>query len=159
MIFFRDKINPCYENFEPDMLNTLVLKKTLIDQKLLKITLAEEIGELIKNGAETAVRSYSVKKMFLKISKNSQENTCTRVSFLIKLQSSACNFIKQESRTQVFSCEICETFKKTFLYRTLWWQRFNIVCQSKHYEYYPRMSFFTQEIDFLIFSRSIERGW
>ena len=75
MIFFRDKINPCYENFEPDMLNTLVLKKTLIDQKLLKITLAEEIGELIKNGAETAVRSYSVKKMFLKISKNSQENT------------------------------------------------------------------------------------
>ena len=98
-------------------------------------------------------------KGLLKISENSQENTCTRVSFLRKLQSSACNFIKQESRTQVFSCEICETFKKTFLYRTLWWQRFNIVCQSKHYEYYPRMSFFTQEIDFLIFSRSIERGW
>ena len=27
-----------------------------------------------------------VKKMFLKISLNSQENTCVRVSFLIKLQ-------------------------------------------------------------------------
>ena len=26
------------------------------------------------------------KKMFLEISKNSQENTCARVSFLIKLQ-------------------------------------------------------------------------
>ena len=63
-------------------------------------------------------RRCSVTKVFLKISKNSQENTCTRVSFLIKLQSSACNFIKQESRTQVFSCEIWETFKKTFLCRT-----------------------------------------
>ena len=57
-------------------------------------------------------------KGLLKISENSQENTCTRVSFLRKLQSSACNFIKQESRTQVFSCEIWETFKKTFLCRT-----------------------------------------
>ena len=28
----------------------------------------------------------SVKKLFVKISQNSQENTCARVSFLIKLQ-------------------------------------------------------------------------
>ena len=28
----------------------------------------------------------SVKKVFLEISQNSQENTCARVSFLIKLQ-------------------------------------------------------------------------
>ena len=28
----------------------------------------------------------SVKKMFLEIAQNSQENTCARVSFLIKLQ-------------------------------------------------------------------------
>ena len=33
------------------------------------------------------------KKVFLEISQNSQENTCTRVSFLIKF--SACNFIKK----------------------------------------------------------------
>ena len=31
-------------------------------------------------------RRCSVKKVFLKISQNSQENTCDRVSFLIKLQ-------------------------------------------------------------------------
>ena len=30
----------------------------------------------------------SVKKVFLKISQNSQENTCARVSFLIKLRAS-----------------------------------------------------------------------
>ena len=48
----------------------------------------------------------------LKILQNSQENTCARVSFLIKLQ--ACNFIKKETLAQVFSCEFCEIFKNTF---------------------------------------------
>ena len=37
---------------------------------------------------EAVVQRCSVKKVFLKISQNSQENTCTRVSFLIKLQTS-----------------------------------------------------------------------
>ena len=35
---------------------------------------------------EAAVQSCSVKKVFLEISQNSQENTFARVSFLIKLQ-------------------------------------------------------------------------
>ena len=39
--------------------------------------------------SEGAVQKCSVKKMFLKISQNSQENTCGRVSFLIKLQAEA----------------------------------------------------------------------
>ena len=30
----------------------------------------------------------------------------------------ACNFIKKETLTQVFSCEFCEISKNTFLYRT-----------------------------------------
>ena len=34
---------------------------------------------------EAVARRYSVKKVFLEISQNSQENTCARVSFLIKL--------------------------------------------------------------------------
>ena len=37
---------------------------------------------------EVVVQSCSVKKVFLEISQNSQENTCVRVSFLIKLQAS-----------------------------------------------------------------------
>ena len=48
--------------------------------------------------------------MFLEISQNSQENTCARVSFLIK----ACNFIKKETLAQVFSCEFCKFSKNTF---------------------------------------------
>ena len=38
---------------------------------------------------EAVTKRYSVKKVFLEILHNSQENTCARVSFLIKLQ--ACN--------------------------------------------------------------------
>ena len=36
--------------------------------------------------SEAVVQMCSVKKVFLEIAQNSQENTCTRVSFLIKLQ-------------------------------------------------------------------------
>ena len=68
--------------------------------------------------AEAVSQRYSVKKVFLKISRNSLKNTSARVSFLIKLQGSACNVIKKETLAQVFSCEFCEIFKITFLYRT-----------------------------------------
>ena len=52
-------------------------------------------------------------KVFLKISKNSQENNCVRVSFLIKLQ-----VIEKQTLVHVFSCEICKVLKNAFLYRT-----------------------------------------
>ena len=58
-----------------------------------------------------------LKKVFLKIPENSQENTCARGSFLIKLQVSACNFIKKETLAQVLSCEFSEIFKKTLFHK------------------------------------------
>ena len=64
------------------------------------------------HASEAATRGVLLKKLFLEISKNSQENTCARVSFLIKLQ--ACNFIKKETLAQVFSYEFCEISKNTF---------------------------------------------
>ena len=52
--------------------------------------------------------------MFLEISQSSQENTCVRVSFLIKLKSSGLRlYLKRDSGTGV-SCEFCEDFKNTF---------------------------------------------
>ena len=138
-------------------------------------------------------RKYSVKKVFLKISQNSRESTCTRVSLLKILKEifknsflqsissgcfchlfqcshffqcwmlksleendrsslpevlfyekgvlqniekftgkqlsqclflnkvEACDFIKKETLAQVFSCEFCEIFKKTFFMENLWW--------------------------------------
>ena len=60
-------------------------------------------------------REISVKILFLKISQNLHENTCSKVSFLIKLQTEDCDFIKEEGPAWVFSCEIFEIFKNTFL--------------------------------------------
>ena len=40
----------------------------------------------IQEQTETVVQRSSVKKVFLEILQNSQENTCARVSILIKLQ-------------------------------------------------------------------------
>ena len=53
-------------------------------------------------------RRCSGKKVFLEISQNSEENNCTRASF------QACNFIKEETLSQVFFCEFWETFKNLF---------------------------------------------
>ena len=44
--------------------------------------------------SEAVVRRYSLEKMFLEISQNSQENTCARVSFSVRLQASRWNFAK-----------------------------------------------------------------
>ena len=53
--------------------------------------------------SEAVAQRCFIKKAFLEIPQNSQENTCVRVSFLIKLQAWACNFIKKEALAQVFS--------------------------------------------------------
>ena len=58
------------------------------------------------------------KKAFLKILQNLQENACPRVGFLIKLQTSACNFISKMTLTQVFCCDFSDVPKNSFLHRT-----------------------------------------
>ena len=63
---------------------------------------------------EPITRGVLWEKVFLEVSQNSQENTCARVSFLIKLLDSAWNFIKKETLAQVSSCEFCEVSKNNF---------------------------------------------
>ena len=67
---------------------------------------------------EAAAKGDLWKKVFLKILQNWQENTRARVSFLIKSQGSACNFIKKGTLAQVFSSEFCEISTNTFLQNT-----------------------------------------
>ena len=67
---------------------------------------------------EAPTRVVLWKKVFLEILQSSQENTCARVSFWIKLQ--AWNFIKKETLAQVFSGEFCEISKNTFFTEHLW---------------------------------------
>ena len=57
-----------------------------------------------------------LKNIFLKISQNSQESTCVRVSFLINCRPKAA--LLKETQTRVFPCEFCEIFKKPFLQNT-----------------------------------------
>ena len=66
---------------------------------------------------EAVARRCSVKRVFLEILQKFTGKQCARVSVLIKLQASACNFIKKETLTQVFSCKFCKISKKTFGYR------------------------------------------
>ena len=57
------------------------------------------------------------KGAFRNFTKFTGKHLC-RVSFSINLQVEACNFIKKEALTQVFSYEFCKIFKNIFFYRT-----------------------------------------
>ena len=66
-------------------------------------------------------RRYSVKKMFLKISQNSQENTCARVSLLMKLQSWPATSLKKRLWHRRFPVNF-EKFLRTLTFiEHLWW--------------------------------------
>ena len=51
----------------------------------------------IRKHSKVVMGGVPQEKIFLEISQNSQENTGTRASFLIKLQAEACNLIKKET--------------------------------------------------------------
>ena len=66
-----------------------VLLKTFRTPRKLPITdsfLVKLLAANTRFGSEAVAQRCSVKKVFLEISQNSQENTCARVYFLIKLQ-------------------------------------------------------------------------
>ena len=68
--------------------------------------------------SEAVAQKCSVKKVFLEISQNSQENNRGQSIFFNKVAGPACNFIKKDALTQVFSCEFWEISKNTVSYRT-----------------------------------------
>ena len=78
-----------------------------------KIALIIASGDMIFT--EVATRGVQLKKVFLKISQNSQKNVCASLFFKESCMSHACNIIKKVTLVQVFSCESCEIFKRTFL--------------------------------------------
>ena len=82
--------------------------------------LYKEIIKIVKrtHSAEAVAPRCSVKKVFLKIFKNSQENTCARISFLIKFQAS---FTIKETLAEVFFCEFYKMFKNIIFTEHLWW--------------------------------------
>ena len=95
--------------------------------------------------------------MFLEISQNSYENSCARVSFLIKLQAQTCNFIKKGRLTQVFSCEFCKISINTFFTEHFWTTAsqkcvyFDIFYGSSRLDVISSLGFAHQKMHYLFF--------
>ena len=73
---------------------------------------------------EAFTRRCSVKKVFLKSSQNSQENTCVRIvriSFLIKLQAGVANFNEKRLQHRCFPVNIVKFLRTLFLIEHLLW--------------------------------------
>ena len=100
-----------------------IVPSRLSSKKLLKNL--ESFQKLLQNSYITAAgfksRIYrsslfyrffkSIKKVFLEISQNSNENTCDRVTFSIKLQPSGLQLYRRRALAHVFSCEFCKITK------------------------------------------------
>ena len=94
-----------------DTVNLVTFTEEILDAKLhflcspvwmIKSWLYLSFRKLMNAGAlneckEAATRGVLWKKVILEISQNSQENTCARVSFLIKLQAWGLQLIKKET--------------------------------------------------------------
>ena len=83
------------------------------------LNLAKLTIYLNTDNRDAIVQRCSVKRVFLEISQNLQENTCARASFLIKLRASGTGTgVFKEALAQMFSCKFCEISKNTFFYWT-----------------------------------------
>ena len=80
---------------------------------------------------------------------------CPEIFLVARLKRcSACNSIKKETSTQVFSCEFREIFKKAFFKEHLWWLLLDFIVQINFRTYSVSASFifYSQAIYFDFFS-------
>ena len=95
----------------------------LQDNPALKVALhITSEGQLFINRlliTEAVLQRYSVRKVFF--AKFSGKHQCQSLFFNSICRPEACNFIKRETLTLVFSCEFCEISKHTFFIEHLRW--------------------------------------
>ena len=70
---------------------------------------------------EAVAQTCSVKKVFLEISQNSQENTCANVSFLIKLQQVPASLLKTRLWHRCFPVNFAKFIRAPFFTEHHWW--------------------------------------
>ena len=99
------------------MSNIYYREKLTFSKKKKKIEEITSFEQQKGTRSEAVAQRCSVKKVFLEMSQNSQENTCARV-FFNKVAGLGCNFIEKETLAQMLSCEVCVLFKNTYFYRT-----------------------------------------
>ena len=88
---------------------------------------------------EAVVRRCSVKKVFLEISQNSQENTCVRVSFLIKLQAAPATLLKKRLWHRCFPVNFAKFLRTPFLKEHLRWLLLNLIIVHKRRKVFFRL--------------------
>ena len=70
-----------------------------------------------------------MKKVFLEISQNSEENTCARVSFLNKVAGSGpATLLKKRIWCRCFPLNFAKFLKTSFLTEHLWWLLLVVIC-------------------------------
>ena len=98
--------------------NLPLMKKPFKVQKL-SLALATKTPYFVLS--EAVVQRCPVKQVFLKISKNSQESTCVRVSFLIKLLFSPAILLKRRLWHTCFPVNFVKFLRTPFFIEHLWW--------------------------------------
>ena len=83
--------------------------------------------------------------VFSEISQNSQENTCARVSFLIKLQA-ACIFIKKRLWHRCFPVSFAKLLRTPFLTEHLQWLLLKCILLWRNLKKISKISLFTDYI-------------
>ena len=89
--------------------------KLLIDFYKVITLVVHELTEL-----EAVSQGWSSTKVFLKISQNSQENICVRVSFLIQLQTSALQLYKKRLSRRCFPVKFAKLLRISSFIEHLW---------------------------------------
>ena len=112
------------ENYTVDLWSFRVISRIQIFGFLCSVNEQEHDGPILDREAPT--RGGLWKKAFLEISQNSQKNTYAKVSFLIKLDAWAWNFIKKETLLKkrlwhrCFPVNFAKFLRKPFFIEHLW---------------------------------------
>ena len=81
-----------------------------------------QVWSILDTGPEAAAKRCAVKKVFLEISQNSQENTCARVSFFNKVAGlRPATLLKKRLWNRCFPANFTKFLRKPFFIERLRW--------------------------------------
>ena len=105
-----------------------------------------EFNLVIMVNTEAATRGVLIKKVFLEISQDSQENTCVRVSFLIKKRPA--HLLKKRPWHRCFPVNFVKLLKTPFLPEHLRWLLLSIESELMHWSWKSPMVYWKNFIEF-----------
>ena len=106
-----------------------------------------EFNLVIMVNTEAATRGVLIKKVFLEISQDSQENTCVRVSFLIKKRPA--HLLKKRPWHRCFPVNFVKLLKTPFLTEHIRWLLLSIGIDLMHWTWKSPMVYWKNFIEFV----------